>query len=174
MELKESKNMVYGIWVFSIVVYAVVVSLHYLPEANSIPSFVDYLPLVNACINGICTVLLVSSLLAVKNRNFALHQRLNTTAMIMSFLFLVCYIINHYFKGDSKYGGDMAGVFYFILITHILLAGLSLPFILLAYYRGLTNNIQKHKKLVRFTYPVWLYVTITGVLVYVFMAPYYS
>jgi len=94
--------------------------------------------------------------------------------MLLSVTFLFSYVLFHYFSGDTIYGGDYKTAYYIILISHILLAGLSLPFILLAYYRGHIGAIDKHKRMVRYIYPVWLYVCITGVIVYLFLAPYYS
>jgi putative membrane protein len=117
--------------------------------------------------------LLILSLLAIKRKNISVHQKCNTMAMIFSVVFLLSYVLYHATNNDTEYAGDSVGLYYFILITHIVLAGLSLPAILLAYYRGLIGDIEKHKKIVRFTYPVWLYVALTGVLVYVFLQPYY-
>ncbi|MDR9397993.1 MAG: DUF420 domain-containing protein [Salibacter sp.] len=171
--MKENKNVVRFIWVFTVIVYALVIILHELPQADYEPAFVSSLPMLNAVINGTCFFLLIAALVAVKRKNIALHKAFNTTAMALSVIFLLSYVTNHYFSGDTKYAGEYATLFYFILITHIALAGISLPFILLAYYRGLTGNIQRHKRLVRFTYPIWLYVTLTGVLVYIFLAPFY-
>lgn len=103
-----------------------------------------------------------------------MHRKLNTVAMVLSVLFLLSYVTNHYFSGDTIYGGDMSGLYYFVLITHVVLAGLSLPMILFSYYYGHLNLVHKHKKLVRFTYPIWLYVAFTGVLIYLFLSPYYG
>lgn len=172
--LKENNPLaVKLIYILTIVVYAIVIALHYLPEASNIPEFVNYLTLLNAIFNGTCFLLLIGSLVAVKKGNIALHEKLNTTAMLISVLFILSYVLNHYFKGDVVYGGEYKGLYYFVLITHILLAAMSLPFILFAFVRGMQGEIMKHKKVVRFTYPIWLYVTFTGVLVYIFLAPYY-
>ncbi|NNC82694.1 MAG: DUF420 domain-containing protein [Flavobacteriales bacterium] len=138
------------------------------------PSWMQNAPRFNALINGTCALLLIASLIAIKNKKVTLHRRLNTSAMVLSVVFLLNYVVFHYFSGDTSYGGEFRTAYYIILITHILLAGLSLPFILLAYYRGYIGAIAKHKRLVRFTYPVWLYVCITGVVVYLFLAPYYA
>ncbi len=162
------------IWAFSLVVFALVSALHYLPTASSVPEFTNSLPLVNACLNGTCFLLLISSLMAVKRKNIELHQRLNTMAMLLSVFFLAVYVTFHYFHGSSSYGGDHLGVYLFILLTHILLAGISLPFILLSYARGLSGDVEGHRKMVKKVYPIWLYVTFTGVMVYLFMAPYYE
>jgi putative membrane protein len=96
-------------------------------------------------------------------------------AIVLSILFLVSYIAHHLLAGDTKFGGEglMKGVYYFILLTHIPLAAIILPFILFTAYRGLTGEYVSHRKLSRYTWPLWLYVSITGVLVYVFISPYY-
>lgn len=168
------KRIIYGIYAFTAVVYGLVILLHELPEASFRPGFIDYLPALNATINGTCFLLLIASLAAIKARMIPLHQRLNTTAMVLSVVFLLSYVLNHYFSGDTVYGGDMKGLYYFVLISHILLAAISLPFILMAYYKAFAGDIQGHRKLVKFTYPMWVYVTFTGVLVYLFLAPYYG
>lgn len=167
------KTAKYGIIAFTAVVYLLVIVLHEMPTAEFVPEFVRTFPLLNAMINGTCFLLLVLSLLAIKSQKVSLHKLLNTTAMALSVVFLLSYVTYHYFVGDGTYGGDYKGIYYFILITHILLAALSLPFILFAYYRGFIGDLERHKKIVKFTYPIWLYVTLTGVLVYLFMAPYY-
>ena len=172
--MKEDKRVIWGIYLFTVVVYVLVIVLHEMPKAGYVPEFTAFQPLLHATINGSCFLLLISSLYHVKRRNISMHKKLNTGAMILSVVFLLSYVVYHYFAPETKYGGDQKGLYYFILASHIILAGISLPMILLAYYRGLTNNIVKHKKLVRFTYPVWLYVTFTGVLVYVFLSPYYA
>ncbi|UTW63447.1 DUF420 domain-containing protein [bacterium SCSIO 12741] len=162
------------IWSFTIAVFALVIILHEMPGAESAPAFTAFQPMLHAIINGTCFILLLASLFAVKSKNIPLHKGLNTLAMILSLVFLLSYVVYHHFTGDTSYGGDYRGLYLFILLTHIPLAGLSLPFILYAYYFGMTNQIGQHKTLVRYTYPVWLYVTLTGVLVYVFLAPYYG
>lgn len=172
--MKESKGLKYGIWIFTVVVYALVVSLHYLPKPDVIPPFTKDLPLFHALLNGACFVLLIASLLAIKNKKVALHKALNTTAMILSVVFLLSYVLYHATNGDTSYEGDFSVLYYSILFSHIVLAGLSLPAILFAYYRAVIGDIEKHRKIVRYTYPVWLYVALTGVLVYLFLKPFYS
>ena len=171
--MKENKNIVRGIWAFTAVVYILVIVLHELPGSEQTPAFVDYLSGLNAVINGTCFLLLIGALIAVKSKNISLHKKLNTAAMLLSVVFLLSYVTNHYFSGDTHYGGSYPELFYTILVSHIALAGISLPFILLAYYRGLIGAVEHHKKIVRFVFPVWLYVTFSGVLVYIFLAPYY-
>lgn len=172
--LKEDKRIVWGIWAFTAVVWALVIILHELPQANGMPEWMRNAPRFHAFLNGACGILLIGSLVAIKKKQIGRHQRLNTLAMVCSLIFLLSYVVFHYFSGDTSYGGEYKGFYLFILITHVVLAGLSLPFILLAYYRGLTRTIDKHKRIVRFTYPVWLYVCITGVMVYLFLSPYYA
>ncbi len=172
--IQANKKIEYGIWAFTIVVFLLVVILHELPKGSNDIAFLKALPKVNAFINGTCFVLLISSLIAIKQKKISLHQKLNTTAMFLSVLFLLSYVANHTFNPDTKYGGEYSGIYKFILATHIILAAVSLPMILFAYYRAWTGNIEGHRKLVKTTYPIWLYVTLTGVLVYLFLAPYYS
>ncbi|MHB8261186.1 MAG: DUF420 domain-containing protein [Bacteroidia bacterium] len=175
----------------SIFVFAVVVILNQkvLPRPDVMPGFVSYLPLLNATLNGSCTVLLLVSLWAIKRKNIALHKKINLTAFVLSSLFLVSYILAHYFMPDVKFGDSnhngaleeaerqavsgVRGVYLFILTTHIILAALVLPMILISFYFGLKNEVTKHRKIVRFSYPIWLYVTITGVVVYIMVKPYY-
>ena len=171
---KVDKRITRFIWVFTAIVFGLVIVLHELPKMEVQPSFVSFLPKLNACINGTVFILLLSTLWAIKNKNISLHKKLNTAAMILSVLFLLFYVINHYFSGDTIYGGEMKGLYYFVLLSHILLAGLSLPMILFSYYYGYLDLVHKHKKLVRFTYPIWLYVAFTGVLIYLFLSPYYG
>ena len=130
----------------------------------------------NAIINSTVSVLLVLGLIAVKNRRYLLHKRIMLTAIILSSLFLVSYICHHLFTGETKYGGTgtLRYIYFFILGTHILLAAIILPFVLFTAYRGLTAEYGKHRKISKITWPIWLYVSITGVLVYLMISPYYT
>ncbi len=94
--------------------------------------------------------------------------------MFLSLIFLLNYVLYHSLSGDTAYGGENKSLYYFILLSHIFLAGISLPMILFSWLRGFYGDVAGHKKLVRFTYPIWLYVTLTGVLVYLFLSPYYG
>jgi len=171
--MKANKNIERAIWIFTGVVFALVLTLHEIQKAAIDVPFTKNLPKLNATLNGTCFILLIFSLLMIKQKKIAMHQRLNTLAMILSVVFLLSYVAYHMFNADTKYLGEHPGLYYFILFSHITLAAVSLPMILFSYYRGITNDIQNHKKLVRWTYPIWLYVTLSGVLVYVFLAPYY-
>jgi putative membrane protein len=132
--------------------------------------------LINAVINSIVTILLVAALIAVKNKSYVAHKKLMMFAIVLSSLFLISYILHHLLAGETKYGGDgpLRYIYYFILATHIPLAAVILPFILFAAYRALTGDFAAHKKMSRYTWPLWLYVSITGVLVYLLISPYYT
>jgi putative membrane protein len=137
---------------------------------------VHLLALTNAVINGTVSVLLVWALVAVKNKNYILHKKLMMSSIVLSSLFLVSYIGHHLLASETKYGGPHDTLFFiylFILISHIFLATIILPFILFTAYRSLTGEYEKHKKLAKYTWPLWLYVSLTGVLVYILISPYY-
>ncbi len=166
------------IWIVSIVVCSIVAFLtNFKPLTGLNLGFnVHLLALFNAVVNGTVSVLLICALLAVKNKQYILHKKIMLVAMVLSSLFLVSYIGHHLLANETKYGGAHDGVYFlylFILITHIMLATIILPFILFTAYRGLSGEFDKHRKLVRYTFPLWLYVSVTGVLVYLFISPYY-
>lgn len=129
---------------------------------------------INAFINGTVSVLLLAGLVAVKMKNYGLHKLIMLTSMALSALFLVSYIIHHLITGSTTYGGDLRLLYFIILITHIFLAAIILPFILYTVYRGLTGEYSRHKKMARITWPVWFYVSVTGVVVYLMISPYYA
>lgn len=164
--------------VVSIVVFVLVVLLNkrVLNPPTEFPDFIYRLPLLHAIINGTCAVLLVVSLRAIKAKNVAKHKALNLTAFGLSALFLISYVIYHFFVPETSYGGEGAlrYAYYFILITHIILAAVVLPLILLSFWYALNDKIDKHRKIVRFTFPIWLYVAVTGVVVYLMISPYYN
>jgi len=164
------------ILVLSVVVFAVVVVLYQLPKADFIPEWAKMLPTLNALLNGTCSVLLLTSLAAIRRKNIALHKRLNITTFALSALFLVSYIIFHSFGVETAFPKDspIRPIYLFILISHIILAAVVLPLVLISFYLGLGGKVELHRKVSRFTFPVWLYVTVTGVVVYLMISPYYS
>ena len=192
LEQKNDKSVKVVIWITTVVICLAVsvLQMHIFPVPDAIPSFIFKLPLVNAILNGSCSVLLIFSLLAIKKRNIPLHRKLNLTAFLLSSLFLVCYVTAHYFIPDTKYGdvdhngmldaaesaavSGIKPIYLVILLSHIFLAVVVFPMVLLSFYYGLTDQREKHKKLTRFSYPIWLYVTITGVVVYLMIAPFYN
>jgi putative membrane protein len=131
---------------------------------------------VNAIINTFVSILLLGGFYAVRQKRFNTHKRLMLWAIGFSVLFLISYICHHLFTGETRYGGEGLPmlVYYFILITHIVLAGVILPFILFTAYRGLTAEYDKHRKLAKRTWPLWLYVSVTGVVVYLMISSYYT
>lgn len=137
---------------------------------------VHYFAAFNAIVNSMVSLCLLLALWAVKQKKYALHRNLMVTALILSVLFLISYIGHHLFAGDTSFGGEgwIRYVYYFILITHIILAAGFLPFILFTAYRGLSADYPKHKKLARFTWPLWFYVSVTGVVIYLMISPYYG
>lgn len=164
------------IMVLSVVVFAVVVILYSLPKQEVIPDWAKTLPLINAIINGTCSALLVTSLFAIKNKKIDLHKTLNLTTFVLSSLFLVSYIIFHSFGVETRFPEDnpVRPYYLFILLTHIILAAIVLPLVLVSFYFGLTGKIEQHRKVSKFSFPIWLYVTVTGVIVYVMISPYYQ
>ncbi|UKJ07399.1 DUF420 domain-containing protein [Solitalea lacus] len=176
----------------SVFVFVVVVLLNrkVLPAPMVDPSSILILPKLNAFINGTCSVLLMLSLYFIKQKRIAVHKRLNLTAFFLSSLFLVSYIAYHWLAPqEAKFGdlngdglldaseiaqvGSMRAIYLVILISHIILAALVLPMVLLSFYWGLKMEVAKHRKITRWSYPIWLYVTVTGVVVYLMISPYY-
>jgi putative membrane protein len=161
--------------VFSIVVFVAVVFLSRIKVDLDLPFDVHIFAKVNAIINSAVSFLLLVGLLAVKRSRYALHKKVMMTAMVLSFLFLVSYICHHLLSDSTSFGGEGAIkiVYYIILISHILLAAIILPFILFTSYRALVAEWPGHKKLARVTWPIWFYVSVTGVIVYLMISPYY-
>ncbi len=160
----------------SFVVFAAVVSLKYIKVDVNLGFDVHVFAMINAIINSAVSILLVAGLIAVKQKKYVQHKNIMLAAIVLSVLFLVSYIAHHLLAGDTKFGGEgtIRLVYFIILITHIFLAAVILPFILFTAYRSLTGEYDKHKKLARYTWPLWLYVSVTGVIVYLMISPYYT
>ena len=163
------------IWLLSLIVFLVVVSLKYIHLDAELGFDPHVFATVNAFINGSVAFLLLAALFVVKQKNYVLHKRLMLSAMILSSLFLISYIAHHVLTGDTVYPKDapMRAFYFIVLITHIILAAVILPFILFTTYRGLTADFQAHKKIARITWPIWFYVAVSGVIVYWMISPYY-
>jgi putative membrane protein len=187
---KNDKNARLFIWIISIIVF---IGIAFLSGVKvDIPLNFDphIFATFNAVINSCVALLLIAGLLAVKSKRYSLHKRIMIAAIILSVFFLISYVCHHLLSGEAKFGdlnhdgivspdekslaGSLRYVYYFILITHIPLAGIILPFILFTAYRALSGDYEKHKKLVRITWPVWFYVAVSGVLVYWLISPYYG
>lgn len=164
------------IGIFSVVVFIAVTALSRVKLEVDLGFDLHLFAKANAIINSLVAVLLVAALIAVKNKKYQAHKKMMMTAMILSILFLISYICHHLFTGETKFGGEgiTRTIYFIILFTHIPLAGLILPFILFTAYRALTGEWPQHKKLARITWPIWFYVAVTGVVVYLMISPYYS
>ena len=162
----------------SIIVPIAVASLFLLPEDWKLQfgnANFRSLPFFHAILNGSTAILLLVAFGLIKTKNVAFHRLANIFAFSLSAIFLVSYVVSHISNPDAHFGGQgwVRYLYFFILITHITLSIPVLPLAMLSIYRGWNNQISAHKKLVKWTFPIWMYVAITGVLVYIFMAPYY-
>ncbi|MBC7849801.1 MAG: DUF420 domain-containing protein [Chitinophagaceae bacterium] len=173
---KNDKRAGWLIGIFSVIVFAVIVALSRLNLNIKVGFDPHIFAHINAIVNSIVSILLLVALIAVKQRKYLLHKRLMITAMAFSIIFLVSYIAHHLLAGDTKFGGvgSIRYVYFIILITHIFLAAIILPFILFTAYRGLVAEWPRHRKLARITWPIWFYVAVTGVIVYLLISPYYT
>ncbi len=184
---KQAKKL---IWIVSIVVFAAIAFLSQFKLKLHLGFDVHVFALINAIINSTVTLLLILGLITAKQKKFELHKKIMLTAILLSVLFLLSYICHHLFAGETKFGdlnhdgilspdekvaaGNARIFYYIILATHIPAASIILPFALFTAYRALIGEYDEHKKLVRITWPLWLYVAVTGVIVYVMISPYYS
>ena len=187
---KDDKNARTLIFLFSIIVFAAIMLLSRVHLKVDLGFDVHLFAKANAFINSCVALLLIAALIVVKRKMYLLHKKMMLVAMFLSILFLISYICHHLFAGETRIGdinhdgiindeektaaGTMRIVYYILLGTHIPLAGIILPFILFTAYRALIGEFEKHKKLVRITWPVWFYVAVTGVAVYWMISPYYS
>lgn len=164
------------IWTVSIVVFAVVVLLHELKIKVDLGFDVHIFAQINAIINGTVATLLLLGLYLVKAKKYMLHKKVMNLAILLSLLFLLSYIAHHILADSTSFSeqGTIKYIYYIILISHIILAGLSLPFILFTAYRASISEFPAHKKMAKYVFPVWLYVAITGVVVYLMISPFYS
>lgn len=173
----------YNIWivVISILIPIVVASLFRItPENLKEWGFnvkpLTFLPPIYATINGFTAVLLIAAVNAVKKGNRKKHEMLMKIAMGCSIAFLLMYIAYHATTASTPYGGEGAlrYIYFFILITHILLSIVVIPLVLISFVRALSERFDKHRKIARIAYPIWLYVAVSGVLVYLMISPYYT
>lgn len=163
------------IWLVSVVVFATVVSLKYIHLNVDLGFDVHLFATINAVINSTVALLLLLALIAVRRKNYLAHKKLMFAAIILSVFFLISYISHHILAGETSYPKEAAfrGIYFFILITHIFLAAIILPFILFTAYRALISEFPAHKKLARITWPIWFYVAVSGVIVYLMISPHY-
>ena len=177
------------IWIFSIIVFVAVTVLENVTVEADLGFDPQIFATVNAIINSTVALLLLAGLYTARTGRYEWHKRIMLTAIILSVIFLITYILHHLFAGSTLYGdvdnneivdeaekaaaGSQRYVYFFLLGTHILMAGISLPFILFSAYRALTNENEKHRKVAKLTWPMWFYVAVTGPLVYAMISRYY-
>ena len=187
---KNDRKAGWLIGIFSFVVFAVVASLSKIQLRLDHGFDVHIFALANAVINSLVTILLIAAIVLVRQKKYIAHKKLMIYAMVLSILFLVSYITHHLLSGDTVYGDSnhngileeaeraavsgTRGIYLVILLTHIFLAAIILPFILYTAYRGMISEYPKHRKLGKITWPIWLYVSLTGPILYVMISPYYQ
>lgn len=179
MDMKSSPNIQLAkkleLWalIFSIVVLALVVAMRYF--TISMPFNVMILPPFHAIINSLTAISLLISLAFIKAGNIVMHRNFNVLALVLSAIFLFSYVLYHISTEPTSYGGEgiLKTVYYLLLVTHVILAAISLPFILFTFIRAYTRQFDRHKRMARWVYPIWLYVAITGPVCYFMLAPYY-
>lgn len=135
----------------------------------------SFLPPIYATTNGITAIVLIVAVRAIRNGNRVLHEKLMTLAIALSVLFLVMYVAYHMSSESTKYGGEgiIRYVYFFLLMSHIILSIAVIPLVLITYVRALAERFDRHKKIAKITFPIWLYVAVTGVIVYLMISPYY-
>jgi len=175
MTVESSPSKKYNVYIviLSITIPIVVALMFSVKLDVKLPVF---LPPIYATINAITGVLLIIAVWAIKNKKRMLHERLMKTAILCSVVFLMMYLAYHMTSDSTKFGGEGAikYIYLFILLSHILLSIVVIPFVLLTYVKAITNDFEKHKKIAKITFPLWLYVAVSGVVVYVLISPYYS
>ena len=162
------------IWVVSILIPVVVALLFMVRIPNIAP--LDFLPPIYASINALTAIVLTLAYLAIRRKNIVLHEQLMKTAIGLSLIFLVMYVAYHMTSDPTPFGGEgtIRYVYYFILISHILLSIGIIPMVLVTYVRAISNLFFDHKKIARFTFPLWMYIAVTVVIVYLMISPYYG
>ena len=174
MSLEQEKKYNKWVVVLSIAIPLVVAALFGIKIPNVEP--LTFLPPIYASINAFTALILVLAFMAIRRKNIQLHKKLMKMAIVLSALFLGMYMAYHMTSDSTKFGAEglIKYLYYFILITHILMSIVVIPFVLITFVRAITNNIERHKKIARITFPLWLYVAISGVLVYIMISPYYQ
>ena len=171
------KRLTIAVWIVTILVWVLVGAMRR-PEKFPLPEGVSlsFLPAVHATLNSLVAIFLVTAVVMIKLNNVRLHKLAISAAMICSALFLTCYVAYHFTTEETRFGGEGTAKLYYILllISHIVLAAISLPFILLTWVYGFTNQFKKHRSLARWVFPIWLYVAVTGPICYLMLRPYYG
>lgn len=166
------------IWTLSVIAIVLILGINYIPRSTTgTIAGIDLkvLPLLNAIFNGIAFMMLIGALVMIKKKNIKAHSNFIYGAFAATVLFLVSYLTYHAMAGSTSFGGEgfITYVYYFVLISHIVLATALLPMALITLGKGLNMEVSKHRKIARWTMPIWLYVSLTGVIVYLMISPYY-
>ncbi len=174
MNLLNGKNRTLII-VLSIVIPIVVAVLYLMPKNVEVGERIYYLPAFNAIVNALTSLILIFAYAAIRKGHRDTHKKLMITALVLSVLFLLSYVTYHALAESTPFGGEgwIRNVYFFVLLSHILLAIVIVPLVLISFSRALSSKFDKHKKIARVTLPLWLYVTLTGVIVYLMISPYY-
>ena len=167
-KLKNAKIAIYSASIAIPIVVAILFGVK-VPGVN-----LNFLPKFYATINGVTAVYLIFALIAIKRKNQVAHRRYIRLSLLLSLLFLVCYVAYHMTSDPTTYGGSLTGLYYFLLISHIILSVVVVPIVLFTYLFAWQGNFEKHKKWTRFAWPIWFYVAVTGVVVYLMISPYYN
>ncbi|KAA9338743.1 DUF420 domain-containing protein [Hymenobacter busanensis] len=160
-----------------LIIPVAVAVLYYFPQVFRVAGLdVSYLPAVNAVLNSLTALVLVIGYVFIRQKKVAQHRAMMGTAFVLGALFLVSYVVYHSQAQTTRYGGEglMRGIYYFVLLTHIVLAAVTVGLVLFTLYFALTNQFARHRRIARWTFPIWLYVSVTGVVVYLMISPYYQ
>ncbi len=175
MQTSTENNKKYNIWIWILsITVPIVVAVLFSVKIPGVERL-GFLPPIYTTINGLTAILLVTAVFQIRKGNRKTHELLMKTAIGCSVLFLILYVGYHMTSDSTKYDGEgmLKYVYYFILLTHILLSIIVIPFVLITYVRAISGQFYKHRKIARITYPLWLYVAISGVIVYLMISPYY-
>tara|TARA_Y100000385_G_scaffold253760_1_gene278145 strand:+ start:270 stop:809 length:540 start_codon:yes stop_codon:yes gene_type:complete len=177
--MENERNIKRFIWTMAVVIPAAVALLFLIPPVENLSeelrASLYVLPKLNAIFNGTAFFCLIGAFIAIRNKNIKVHRAFTTTALILSMLFLLSYVSFHLTTESTKFGGEgwVRTVYFVVLISHIVLSTGIIPLVLFTYVRGLGMQVEKHRKIAKITWPIWLYVTATGVIVYWMISPYY-
>ncbi|QEC78913.1 DUF420 domain-containing protein [Mucilaginibacter ginsenosidivorax] len=173
MSIKNYKTLT---WILTIAINGLIALSFFLPKFSSLKAYnFSVLPQLNAVLNGLTFISLIFALIAIKRKNMSIHKLFIFLAFSFTSFFLISYLIYHFTTPSTKYSGSdlFRYIYYFILLTHILLAIIIVPLALISIGLGLNNKIVEHRKITRWSMPIWLYVSLTGVIVYLMISPFY-
>jgi putative membrane protein len=175
MDATSNKHRKYNLWIWILsITIPIAVAVLFTVRIPGVERL-GFLPPIYATINGITAVLLVTAVIMIRKGKRVIHEKIMKTCILLSALFLIMYVIYHMTSDSTPFGGEglVKYIYFFILLTHILLSITVIPFVLITYVRAISGNFPKHKKIARITFPIWLYVAVTGVIVYLMISPYY-